>query len=161
MTLFKTIFTGIIMAKVTGIIFSILEFRKIVPTSHRKIAAKRSLPKTSEDRKRSAAISENAVHRNGTLLNQTQDEPTEILSIKGVYDPDLGDTSDQSHVVPDTVQYQIPFDLAVSKTPKNAIPDEMEKKMERLEKIIRLENNKIKQELKEMRDEMKHHRKWY
>ena len=158
MTLFKTIFTGIIMAKVTGIIFSILEFRKIVPPSHRKIAAKRSLPKTSEDRKRSAAISGNAVHRNCTLFNQTQDEPTEILSIKGVYDPD---TSDQSHVVPDAVQYQIPFDLAVSKTSMNAIPNEMEKQLERLEKIIRLENNKMKQELKEMRDEMKHHRKWY
>ena len=158
MTLFKTIFTGIIMAKVTGIIFSILEFRKIVPPSHRKIAAKTSLPKSAGDGKRSTTISENAVHRNGTLFNQTQDEPTKILPIKGAYDPD---TADQSHVVPDTVQYQVPFDLAASKTPKNAIPNEMEKKMERLEKIIRLENNKIKQELKEMRDEMKHHRKWY
>ena len=158
MTLSKTIFTGSIMAKVTGIIFSILEFRKIVPPSHRKIAAKTSLPKSAGDTKRSTAISENAMHRNGTLFNRTQDEPTESLPIKGVCEPD---TSDQSYVVPDTVQYQIPFDLAVSKTPKNAIPDEMEKKMERLEKIIRLENNKIKQELKEMRDEMKHHRKWY
>ena len=87
-----------------------------------------------------------------------QDEPTEILSIKGVYAPA---TSDQSHIVPDAVQYQIPFDVAVSKTSMNAIPNEMEKQMERLEKIIRLENNKMKQELKEMRDEMKHHRKWY
>ena len=146
------------MGKVTGIIFSIIGFCQMTPPSHRKIAAKTSLPKSAGDRKRSTAISENAVHRNGTLFNQTQDEPTEILPIKGVCDRDI---SDQSHVVPDTVQYQIPFDLAVSKTQKNAIPDEMEKKMERLEKIIRLENNKIKQELKEMRDEMKHHRKWY
>ena len=113
MALFEFIFTGIIMAKVTGIIFSMLEFRKIVPPSHRKIAAKRSLPKSAGDRKRSTAISENAVHRNGTLFNQTQDEPTEILPIKGVCDPDI---SDQSHVVPDAVQFEIPFDLAVSKT---------------------------------------------
>ena len=146
------------MAKVTGIIFSILGFCKIAPPSHRKIAAKTSLPKSAGNRKRSSAISENAMHKNGTLFKQTQDEPTEILSIKGVYDPD---TSDQSHVVPDAVQYQIPFDLAVSKTSMNAIPNEMEKQLERLEKIIRLENNKMKQELKEMRDEMKHHRKWY
>ena len=158
MTLLKTIFTGMIMAKVTGIIFSILGFCKITPPSHRKIAAKTSLPKSAGDRKRSSAISENAMHKNGTLFNQTQVEPTKILPIKGAYDPD---TADQSHVVPDTVQYQVPFDLAASKTPKNAIPNEMEKKMERLEKIIGLENNKIKQELKEMRDEMKHHRKWY
>ena len=147
-----------IMAKVTGIIFSILGFCKITPPSHRKIAAKTSLSKSAGDRKRSSAISENAVHKNGTLFNQTQDEPTEILPIKGVYDPD---TSDQSHVVPDAVQYQIPFDLAVSKTSMNAIPNEMEKQLERLEKIIRLENNKMKEELKEIRDEMKHHRKWY
>ena len=87
------------------------------------------------------------MHRNGTLFNQTQDDPTEILSIKGESDPVVGDTSDQSHVV--------------LKTTMNAIPNEMEKQMERLETFIRLENNKMKQELKEMRDEMKHHRKWY
>ena len=158
MTLFKTIFTGIIMAKVTGIVFSIIGFCQITPPSHRKIAAKTSLPKSAGHRKRSSAISENAVHDDDILFNQTQDEPTEILSIKGVYDPD---TSDQSHVVPDAVQYQIPFDLAVSKTSMNAIPNEMENQLERLEKIIRLENNKMKEELKEIRDEMKHHRKWY
>ena len=150
MRLFTNYFTGIMMAKITEIIFSILGFCKIAPPSHRKIAPKTSLPKSAGDRKRSSAISENAMHDEYILFNQTQDETTEILSIKDVHD-----------VVPDAVQYQIPFDLAVSKTSMNAIPNEMEKQMERLEKIIRLETNKMKQELTEMRDEMKHHRKWY
>ena len=66
MTLFKTIFTGIIMAKVTGIVFSIIGFCQITPPSHRKIAATTSLPKSAGNRKRSSAISENAMHKNAT-----------------------------------------------------------------------------------------------
>ena len=152
----------------------------MTPHDNRKIAPetqKEDFAKSADSRKSSKTIVEFAQENDtSTKQNEEHDRTTSKVSFEDLY---IADGFDEHNVVPDAVEYLVPFghlvpgkstntDVNISENHGSVIQkqfDEIRQELNELRNVMARElkemRDEMARELKEIRDEMKHHRKWY
>ena len=137
----------------------------MTPHDNRKIAPekqKEDFAKSADSRKSSKTIVEFAQENDtSTKQNEEHDRTTSKGSFKDLY---IADGFDEHNVVPDALEYQVPFGHLVPDKSTNTgvtISENHGFVIQKQFDEIRQELNELRNVIKEMRDEMKHHRKWY
>ena len=143
------------MVKVTGLLLSFLGACKMTSVLHEKDASKTrkgNSSKVTYSARSPKTVKEFSIDSSSSSYQTIQIDHITSLSTTGLH---VSNDSDQNEAVPDAVEYEIPFGQFVSGKSITTKPDEQQKQnVSLMQKVARLE-----QELKEMRKEMKHHRK--
>ena len=143
------------MVKVTGLLLSFLSACKMTSVLHEKDASKTRKVNSSKvtcSARSPKTVKEFSIDSTSSSYQTIQIDHITSLSTTGLH---VSNDSDQNEAVPDAVEYEIPFGQFVSGKSITTKPDEQQKQnVSLMQKVARLE-----QELKEMRKEMKHHRK--
>ena len=143
------------MVKVTGLLLSFLGACKMTSVLHENNASKTRKGNSSKvtcSARSPKTVKEFSIDSTSSSYQTIQIDHITSLSTTGLH---VSNDSGQNEAVPDAVEYEIPFGQFVSGKSITIKPDEQQKQnVSLMQKVARLE-----QELKEMRKEMKHHRK--